>query len=312
MKRIDALLAGERPTFSFEFMSPRSDEEAAALFGTVTELSRLNPDFVCVTCRPNSRDATVDLTMRIQSQLDLVAMAHLVCVAASELEMRGLLDRLAAGGVRNVLALRGDIPAPGTAMPSASLEHASDLAAMIAGYGTFCIGGACYPERHPDSASLDDDLRYTLLKIRRGVSFLITQMFFDNAAYFRFVKQAAAFGVTVPVLPGIMPITHFRQIARIKAMGASIPPKLEALMMRHQNDRSAIADIGIAWAALQCVELLEGGAPGIHFYTFNRSSATRAIFGAIRAANLDASRSTRRSEATLAGLREVFLADSAR
>jgi len=285
--RIDALLAGSRPIFSFEFMSPRSDDEAAKLFRTVTDLSQLEPAFVCVTCRPSSRDSTVDLAVRIHGQLGLVTMAHLVCVDASKPEMLGLLDRLAAGGVRNVLALRGDLPDSGEATLSAGLAHASDLAALVGGYGNFCIGGACYPEQHPGSENMEDDLKYTRLKIQKGVSFLITQMFFENATYFRFVKEATARGITVPILPGIMPITHFGQVSRIKAMGSSIPPKLEALMMRHQGDSAAIGDIGIAWASLQCVDLLKGGAPGVHFYTFNRSPATRAIYGALRAMNLD-------------------------
>jgi methylenetetrahydrofolate reductase (NADPH) len=284
--RIDDLLRSKRPTFSFEFMAPRSNLEVENLIGTVADLARLEPDFVCVTCRPASRDVTVDLVIRIQRELGVVAMAHLVCVGATSAAITALLDQLKSGGVENVLALRGDLPPEGAARAD-DLEFASDLTALISDYGNMCIGGACYPEKHPESVSLDDDLTYIAQKVRSGASFLITQLYFDNGTYFGFVDKAAAYGITVPILPGIMPITHFRQLARIKEMGATIPPKLQALLLRYEREPNAIRELGIAWASVQCADLLERGAPGIHFYTFNRSPATRAILGALRAMGHD-------------------------
>lgn len=281
--RIDDVLGRKRPTFSFEFMAPRSDGEVDALFETVADLARLNPDFVCVTCRPSSCDRTIALTIAIQQRLGLVAMAHVICVGTTRSGVEETLGRLSSGGIENVLALRGDVPAgerPATLLND--LKHSTDLLQIVAGRG-FCAGGACYPEIHPESADLDEDLDRAILKVENGATFLITQLFLENSRYFRFVERATSHGVDVPILPGIMPITHFRQLARIKTMGVSVPPKLEAMMLRYREDPEAIREFGIAWASLQCAELLEGGAPGVHFYTFNRSPATRAIYGAIRA-----------------------------
>jgi methylenetetrahydrofolate reductase (NADPH) len=293
--RIDDILARKGPTFSFEFMAPRTEDEVEKLFETVSDLATLKPDFVCVTCRPSSRNVTVELVTRIQQRLGIVAMAHLICAGSSKLEITGMLDRLGAAGVENVLALRGDIPAGGEIGFADGLEHGSDLASLIARRGDMCIGGACYPEKHPDSATLGDDLANTALKVRSGASFLITQLFFDSAAYFKFAREAFARGISAPILPGIMPITHFKQLARVKEMGATVPPKFEATLVRYQNEPNAIREIGIAWASIQCVELLDAGAPGIHFYTFNRSPATRALHGALRAMghSLDRSREKR-------------------
>jgi methylenetetrahydrofolate reductase (NADPH) len=297
--RIDDVLSRKRPTFSFEFMAPRSDGEVDALFETVADLARLNPDFVCVTCRPSSRDRTIGLTIAIRQRLGLVSMAHLICVGTTRDEIGETLERLKSGGVENVLALRGDLPGPQDSpeLPG-DLQHGSDLLQLIAARGNFCAGGACYPETHPESASAGEDLDHALLKIANGASFLITQLFFDNAAYFRYVERAAGRGVSVPILPGIMPITHFAQLARVKTMGVRVPPKLEAMMLRYREDPDAIREFGIAWASLQCAELLANGAPGIHFYTFNRSPATRAIYGAIRATGFSPSPDRRSTSAS--------------
>jgi methylenetetrahydrofolate reductase (NADPH) len=293
------VLGGKRPTFSFEFMAPRSDGEVDALFETVADLARLNPDFVCVTCRPSSRDRTIDLTIAIQKRLGLVAMAHVICVETTRLGIEETLERLSSGGVENVLALRGDIPlGEGAAALSNDLKHSTDLLRIVAERNGFCAGAACYPEMHPESAGLDEDLDLALLKVENGAAFLITQLFLENSTYFRFAERAAARGIEVPILPGIMPITHFAQLARIKTMGVSVPPKVEATMLRYREDPDAIREFGIAWASLQCADLLQGGAPGIHFYTFNRSPATRAIYGAIRATGFSPSLGRRSTSAS--------------
>jgi methylenetetrahydrofolate reductase (NADPH) len=263
-------------------MAPRSQLEVEQLFQTMTDLAQLEPDFVCVTCRPASRDQTVELVTRIQLELRLTAMAHLICAGTNRREILASLDRLESGGIENVLALRGDRENGGSPF-SGDLAHGSDLCALIADRGTFCIGGACYPEKHPESASIADDLTHTRAKIENGASFLITQLFFDNSSYEQFVDAASASGIDVPILPGVMPITHFRQMARVKEMGAVVPAKLEAMLLRYEQEPDAVREIGIAWASIQCAQLLKLGAPGIHFYTFNRSPATRAVHGALRA-----------------------------
>lgn len=284
--RIDEMLRLQRPTFSFEFMAPRSEAEVDGLFETARILASLRPDFVCVTCRYNSRAMTANLVGRIQRELGVTAMAHLVCVGATKEVLNDLIDLAESDGIQNILALRGDIPPSGEALLSNDLQHASDLITLIAGRNNMCIGGACFPEKHPDSKTWDDELAATLLKVESGATFLITQLFFDNEIYWRFLKDAATRGINVPILPGVMPITHYRQVARIKEMGATIPPKLEATLFRYESDPAAIREIGIAWASAQCLDLLKKGAPGIHFYTFNRSPATRAIHGALRAMGL--------------------------
>jgi methylenetetrahydrofolate reductase (NADPH) len=297
--RIETVLAQKRPTISFEFMAPRSGAEVAALFETIADLARLGPDFVCVTCRPSSRDRTMDLTIAIQKRLGLVAMAHLICVGTTRGEIASTLERLSSGGVENVLALRGDLSASSdiAALPE-DLRYGTDLLSVATEAG-FCAGGACYPETHPESDGLDEDLDRALLKVRCGASFLVTQLFLDNSSYFRFVERAIRRGVDVPILPGIMPVTHFAQLARIKSMGVRVPPKFEATMLRYCEDASAIREFGIAWASIQCAELIEKGAPGVHFYTFNRSPATRAIYGALRATGFTPSPDRRSTNANL-------------
>jgi methylenetetrahydrofolate reductase (NADPH) len=279
--RLDYLLKKAWPTFSFEFMAPRSDAEYDAVFRTAEELRDLEPAFICVTCRSGRHRETLGLVTRIQQQTGVPTMAHLVCRGLSVNDAGSFLQELKLTSVRNVLALRGD---PGPESLDNDLQHASDLIQLAAGVGDLCIGAACYPEGHVESPNRDADLQYTKMKVDLGASFLITQLFFDNRHYFDFVKAARACGIEVPIVPGIMPITNAKQIARVKAMGASVPEALEKEVLARAEDAQAVAQFGVAWASLQCTNLLAGGAPGIHFYTFNRSAATRAILGALRSA----------------------------
>jgi methylenetetrahydrofolate reductase (NADPH) len=279
--RIDCLLKTAWPTFSFEFMAPRSDAEHDAISCVAEELRDLEPAFICVTCRSRRHGETLNLVQRIQRQTGVSTMAHLICEGTSRREVGEFLRELKRTAVGNVLALRGD---PGTESHKNELRHASELIEIIASDGGLCIGAACYPEGHVESPNRDADLRYTKLKVEQGATFLITQLFFDNRHYFEFVKSARAYGVDVPIIPGIMPITSARQLPRVKAMGASMPKALEKEVLARANDAQAVAQFGVAWASLQCTNLLAAGAPGIHFYTFNRSAATRAILGALRSA----------------------------
>ncbi|MBI3071054.1 MAG: methylenetetrahydrofolate reductase [Deltaproteobacteria bacterium] len=310
--RISDRLKRSAPTFSFEFFPPKTDEGVTALFATLRELAALSPDFVSVTygAGGSNRDRTLDLVARIKADAGLEAMAHLTCVGHTRAEIAAILNRLAVAGIENILALRGDAPAgdsnakapsrkeaatdPSPLGVSAALRqipapddfaHASDLATFIREQTPppgFCIGGACYPEGHLESATRDDDLTHTKLKVASGAEFLITQLFFDNAFYFHFVDRARAAGITCPIIPGIMPITNFEQIERFTRLcGATIPMRLRLALERAKDDADAILELGVAHAAVQCKDLLSRGAPGIHFYTLNRSRATRMIFTAL-------------------------------
>jgi methylenetetrahydrofolate reductase (NADPH) len=287
--RIDRILAEKRPVFSFEFFPPKTDEGMANLRKTLDELRQDKPDFVSVTygALGTTRERTVEITRFIKQDLGIEAMAHLTCVGASKEELRAVLDQIRDAGIENVLALRGDPPEGETEWKPhpGGLKYSTELARLISEHYDFAIGGAAFPEVHPESPDLAHDLRFLKQKLESGVSFLITQLFFDNDLYFDFVEQARAAGIDVPIVPGIMPITNFAQIKRITSLcGATIPPQLEAELAARAEDPEAVAELGVAYATLQCADLLARGAPGIHFYTLNKSPATRAILAALRAA----------------------------
>jgi len=287
--RIDAILATGRPVFSFEFFPPRTPEGVETLFETIEALKPLEPSFVSVTYGAGgaTRDGTVEIATRIKSEHRLETMAHLSCVGETSQGLVEILDRLQAEEIDNVLALRGD-PPRGEAefkRPEGGLDCAAGLAAFISARYEFAIGGACFPEVHPEAANLEADLAYLKTKVRSGASFLITQLFFDNRLYFDFVQAARATGIEVPIIPGVIPIASYSQIERFcELCAASIPPPLAKAMEALGGDQDAEAELGTAYAARQCEELLAGGAPGIHFYTLNKARATRAVLGALRVA----------------------------
>jgi methylenetetrahydrofolate reductase (NADPH) len=264
-------------------MPPRSEAEAERLFSTAKELQDLAPSFVCVTCRAGRHEETLALVKRMKSELGFEAMAHLVCDGIGRSDVATFLEHMRSHGLDNILALRGDLD-PDRGADARELEHATDLIELIDATPGFCIGAACYPEGHVDSPDRASDLEYTKQKVASGASFLITQIFLENSHYFRFVENARAEGIEVPIIPGIMPITNAKQLRRVKEMGASVPVALEREVLARADDPQAVAQYGVAWASLQCTNLLAAGAPGIHFYTFNRSPATRAILGALRSA----------------------------
>lgn len=275
-----------RPVFSFEFFPPKTDEAVDDLLATVRELKDSGqPDFVSVTygAGGSTRSRTLDCVARIQEEAGVTAMAHLACLGHDETEICDIVTRLMDRGIHNVLALRGDPPKNGE-IKDTPLRNATDLMAVLqkGGFGVD-YGGACYPETHPQAVSCESDIEWTRLKVERGARFLITQLFFDNADYFRYVDRSAAAGVNVPVIPGIMPITNVAQIERFtKICGCSIPKALFTRLDRHRDDPAAVMAVGMEHAIGQCRALLSGGAPGLHFYTLNRSLATRVILSALR------------------------------
>ena len=287
--RIDeALTRGEEPSFSFEFFPPKTPEGEQNLEAALMRLSDMTPTFVSVTYgaggSTEQKQRTVEIVSRIKEQFGLEAMAHFTCVGATVPELRAMLDRMAEAGIDNVLALRGDPPKgeEDWRPTDGGLSYSRELIELIRDEYAFTIGAAAFPETHIHASSPDDDLRFLKAKVDAGARFLITQLFFDNDVYYAFVARAREAGIDVPILPGIMPITGFEQTKRMSAMGSSIPAPLMAELEARADDPEAVTDFGVAYATLQCTDLLAKGAPGIHFYTLNRSPATRAILSALR------------------------------
>jgi methylenetetrahydrofolate reductase (NADPH) len=285
--RIDEILASRRPVFSIEFSPPRTEAAAEQLFATARSLRELEPDFVSVTygAGGSTREGTVEITRTLKEELGFETMAHLSCVGETTEGLSATLDRIEAAGIENVFALRGD-PPRGQAdfvQPPGGLGSAAELAAFISAERDLTIGGACFPEVHPEAPDLETDLGYLKTKVEAGASFLITQLFFDNQVYFDFVAAAREAGIEVPIIAGVIPVASFAQTKRIcELCDASIPSALEQAF-EAAGDEQAQFELGVAYAAQQCTELLLGGAPGIHFYALNRAPATRAVLGALRA-----------------------------
>jgi methylenetetrahydrofolate reductase (NADPH) len=285
--KISELLKRPGPAFSFEFFPPKSDEDAELLLRTAAELRALNPAYISVTwgAGGSTRRRTLDIVCAVKERLGVETMAHLTCVGASRADLEAILDDIRARGIENVLALRGD-PPKGQAEFSPhpdGFRHAEELVRFIRSRWDFCVAAAGYPEGHVECPDKEQDLRHLKLKVDAGADFLITQLFFDNADYFSFVKEARALGIAVPIMPGIMPVTNVAQIKRFTTLcGAKIPADFLRELEAAQEDKEAVARLGIAHAARQCRDLLAGGAPGVHFYTLNRSHSTREILKAIQ------------------------------
>jgi methylenetetrahydrofolate reductase (NADPH) len=276
------------PVFSFEFFPPKTDAGRDSLLATIGELAALRPGFVSVTygAGGSTRDRTIEPVSHIKNTLGIEAMAHLTCVGASRDEITAVLDRLEEEGIENVIPLRGDPPAGEvnfTPHPD-GLAYAADLVALIKQQARpFCLATACYPEGHIEAASAEADLENLVRKVDNGAEVAITQLFFDNRFYFEFVDKARNAGIGVPIVAGIMPITNVSQIERFTKMcGASIPQALHARLESVRDDPKAVEALGIEHATRQCAELIAGGAPGVHFYTLNRSRSTRHILESLR------------------------------
>lgn len=287
---IEQLLARGRPTFSFEFFPPRTEEAARQLEQTISDLQELNPSFVSVTygAGGSTRERTIEIVTRVKRETGIEAMAHLTCAGAGREDLRGVLARIRDAGIDNVLALRGDPPKGQAAFIAAEggFQYANELVHFVRELydSDLCLGGAGYPEKHPECGNPAVDLMNLKRKVDEGLNFVITQLFFNNQHYFEFVERARRIGIRVPIIAGIMPITNAAQIERFTVTcGATIPFDLAEELDRRRNDPKAVMELGIAHATAQSIELLERGAPGIHFYTLNRSTATREIYAALQA-----------------------------
>jgi len=281
--RITDLYERPDPVISFEFFPPKTDAGFRSLFRTVEDLKNLSPGFVSVTMGAggSTRIKTVDLSIEIEQEIGLTTMTHLPGLGFDRDQVAMILDRLTEARLRHVLALRGDPPRddPDFVPPPNGFAHANELAAFIRSGWDFCIGGACNPEVHPEAPSAAADMENLVRKVDDGVQFLVTQLFFDNEKFFDFVARARAAGIQVPIVAGIMPIISASGIRRMAQLGGgTIPPELELQIDRAGEDDRAIQELGVRWATLQCRELLDRGVPGIHFFTLNRSPATRQIY----------------------------------
>ncbi|MGN6687811.1 MAG: methylenetetrahydrofolate reductase [NAD(P)H] [Actinomycetales bacterium] len=280
---IRELLAGGERSFSFELFPPKTDEGERTLWRALRELERLGPTFVSVTygAGGTTRDRTVRITGNIAEDSTLTPVGHLTCVGASRDELRQVIGAYADAGVRNVLALRGDPPggpgAPWTAT-FGGLDHAVELVALLKELGNYCVGVAAFPDIHPESDTLAADVRTLARKVEAGADFAITQFFFEAERYFRLVEAAASGGADIPVIPGIMPITDLRQIQRFAQLSGTALPDAVIRRFDGVEEPEDVAAVGVEVATELCERLLDGGAPGLHFYTLNRSSATRHVY----------------------------------
>jgi methylenetetrahydrofolate reductase (NADPH) len=286
--KIQNRLNPSSPCFSFEFFPPKTPQGEHSLWETLEDLKSLEPGFVSVTygAGGSTRDRTVELVSQIKQRTGIEAMAHLTCVGHSKSELDVLLKQLDEANIRNLLVLRGDPPAGHTSfpVPQDGFRYASELVQYIRDQDyRFSLGGAGYPEGHIETASREEDLKHLKKKVDAGLDFVITQLFFDNAFYFDFVERARRMGINVPIVPGIMPLSNYEQIQRfVRLCGATVPMRLALQMEKLKEDPLSIMQLGVAHATVQCMELLQRGVPGIHFYTLNKSPATRLIVSALR------------------------------
>ena len=284
--RITELLHPGSPAFSFEFFPPKSVKGEESLFQTISEMKALNPAFVSVTCGAggSEKGKTVEWAERILRDHGIEAVVHLTCLGQTTDSLEAVVDEICDKGLRNILALRGDRPKNGNFPPDIGCQYASELVSLIRDrHPEACILGACYPETHTESTTSQADLDHLKAKVDAGTDVLITQLFFDTDVFLRFVDSCRTAGITIPILPGIMPVTNVDQLERFTQMcGATIPDRLLNSLDTARTDPQDVIAIGVDHAIEQCLELIEAGAPGIHFYTLNRSPATRLVVRALR------------------------------
>jgi methylenetetrahydrofolate reductase (NADPH) len=286
-KTVRELLERPEPSFSFEFFPPKTDEGERNLWRAIRDLEPYAPTFVSVTygAGGSSRDRTIRVTERIATETTLTPVAHLTAVGHSVAELRRVVGDYAGAGIRNVLALRGDPPggplAPWSAHPE-GLAYASELVRLVRSLGDFSVGVAAFPDKHPGAPDIEADARRLVEKCEAGADFAITQFFFSADAYFRLRDRVAALGCEVPILPGIMPVTQTSSVQRMAEMsGAIFPSDLADRLVAVEGDPAAVRAIGVEVASELATRLLAGGAPGVHFYTMNRSTASLEIFKAL-------------------------------
>ncbi len=278
---------GKAPVLSFEIYPPKTEKAMRDLDDALPRLVALKPTFITVTygALGSTRERTLDVVERIRREYAVETASHITCVGASRGDVDRILERLRAASIENVVALRGDPPRGESAFVpvEGGFAHANELVEHIRGRGGFGIAVAGYPEKHVEAPDFETDLRNLKRKVEAGADCVITQLFFDNAHYFRFVERARELGIRVPIVPGILPAQSLGQVRRMTSLcGATIPPRLERALETAAPDEKAMEDVGVRWATEQCLELIERGAPGLHFFVLNRAGQMERILPAIR------------------------------
>ncbi len=284
--KITDIFKNHKRTFSFEFYPPKNYQATLELGINLGQLLQLIPSFVSVTygAGGSTQELTFDLVDYIQNKLGMTAMAHYTCINATLDKIEKDFIALHERNIENLMLLRGDVPRgkPASDFISGDFKYASDLIRFAKKMNTFCIGAAGYPENHPESADGESDIRWLKNKIDTGADFIVSQMFFDNKFYYDFVKHAREAGINTRIIPGIIPITNYKQIKKISELsGTKIPDEIHQRMEPHLNTPDKMYQIGVDIATAQCIDLLRNGAPGIHFYTLNKSTATVDIFSSL-------------------------------
>lgn len=278
--KISEVLKQDKPTLSFEVFPPKKDTDFAQVEAAATQIAALNPSYMSVTygAGGSTKGLTIRLAEEIQKKYDVATIAHLTCVCAGKDSIRQALSDMKAVGIENILALRGDIPRDYEGEVFTDFAHASELAELIKACGDFCVGGACYPEVHPDSADRNADIEGLKRKVEAGCEYLTTQMFFDNNIFFNFMYRIREAGITVPVIPGIMPITKRAQVKNaVKLSGCNVPERFKNIVDRFGDTESAMSQAGVAYATDQIIDLIANGVNHIHIYSMNKPEIAKAI-----------------------------------
>lgn len=278
--KISEVLKQDKPTLSFEVFPPKKDTDFAQVEAAATQIAALNPSYMSVTygAGGSTKGLTIRLAEEIQKKYDVATIAHLTCVCAGKDSIRQALSDMKAAGIENILALRGDIPRDYEGEVFTDFAHASELAELIKACGDFCVGGACYPEVHPDSADRNADIEGLKRKVEAGCEYLTTQMFFDNNIFFNFMYRIREAGITVPVIPGIMPITKRAQVKNaVKLSGCNVPERFKNIVDRFGDTESAMSQAGVAYATDQITDLIANGVNHIHIYSMNKPEIAKAI-----------------------------------
>lgn len=278
--KISEVLKQDKPTLSFEVFPPKKDTDFAQVEAAATQIAALNPSYMSVTygAGGSTKGLTIRLAEEIQKKYDVATIAHLTCVCAGKDSIRQALSDMKAAGIENILALRGDIPRDYEGEVFTDFAHASELAELIKACGDFCVGGACYPEVHPDSADRNADIEGLKRKVEAGCEYLTTQMFFDNNIFFNFMYRIREAGITVPVIPGIMPITKRAQVKNaVKLSGCNVPERFKNIVDRFGDTESAMSQAGVTYATDQIIDLIANGVNHIHIYSMNKPEIAKAI-----------------------------------
>ncbi len=281
---ISSLLTQKSTTISFEIFPPKSDSAKDSVLSTAEELSGYHPDFISITygAAGGTKNTTAEIASHIQNHSGVTALAHLTCFSSTKTEIAAALENLKVNRIENILALRGDKPNSTDFIPPGDYRYASDLIEEIKRKGRFCVGGACYPEGHPESGSREADLDNLKRKVDAGCDFLTTQMFFDNEMLYSFLYRAQSRGITVPVIAGIMPITNSAQIKRMLSLSnAYLPSKFLTIIDKFGNNNDALKQAGLAYATEQIIDLITNGVRGIHIYTMNKPETAKTLLGNI-------------------------------